>query len=98
MTLNEFKTRCFVGNGQWIYEPKAAQVEIFDKNHKSIFGSFELLTNSLETKNTVEISGGLGEAKAQYIVLKIQNYGIIPEGKQGAGNKAWTFIDEIIIN
>ena len=30
--------------------------------------------------------------------LKIPNYGIIPEGKQGAGNKAWTFIDEIIIN
>ena len=28
----------------------------------------------------------------------IPNYGTIPEGKQGAGNKAWTFIDEIIIN
>ena len=31
------------------------------------------------------------------ILLKILNYGIIPEGKQGSGNKAWTFIDEIII-
>ena len=31
------------------------------------------------------------------LTLKIPNYGIIPQGKQGAGHKAWTFIDEIII-
>ena len=31
------------------------------------------------------------------IKLTITNYGIIPDGKQGSGNKAWTFIDEIII-
>jgi len=31
------------------------------------------------------------------IKLTIPNYGIIPKGKQGSGNKAWTFIDEIII-
>ena len=34
---------------------------------------------------------------ATKVILVIPNYGIIPEGKQGAGNKAWTFIDEIII-
>ena len=33
----------------------------------------------------------------RFIKIVIPNYGIIPEGKQGAGNKAWTFIDEIII-
>lgn len=31
------------------------------------------------------------------IVLLIPNYGTIPEGQQGAGNKAWTFIDEIVV-
>ena len=35
--------------------------------------------------------------KYRYIKMKIPNYGIIPEGKQGAGHKAWTFIDEIIV-
>ena len=29
--------------------------------------------------------------------ITIPNYGVIEEGKQGAGHKAWTFIDEIII-
>jgi hexosaminidase len=31
------------------------------------------------------------------LILKIPSYGTIPDGLQGAGNKAWTFIDEIII-
>jgi hexosaminidase len=31
------------------------------------------------------------------MIITIPNYGIIPEGKQGAGHKAWLFIDEIII-
>lgn len=35
--------------------------------------------------------------KSQNVKFVIPNYGIIPERHQGAGNKAWTFIDEIII-
>ena len=38
------------------------------------------------------------EQRSRYIKLRVPNYGIIPDGSQGAGNKAWTFIDEIIIN
>ena len=34
---------------------------------------------------------------AKKIVVKVPNYGKIPEGRQGAGNKAWTFIDEIVV-
>ena len=35
--------------------------------------------------------------KAKKIKIIIPNYGIIPEGKQGVGHKAWTFIDEIVV-
>jgi len=31
------------------------------------------------------------------ISIVVKNYGIIEDGKQGAGHKAWMFIDEIII-
>ena len=37
-------------------------------------------------------------SKVDQIKIIIPNYGIIPDNKQGAGHKAWTFIDEIIIN
>ena len=35
--------------------------------------------------------------KAQYVTITIPNYGIIEEGKRGAGKLAWLFLDEIII-
>lgn len=35
--------------------------------------------------------------KPRYITLTIPNYGVIPDGLQGAGHKAWTFIDEIVV-
>ena len=35
--------------------------------------------------------------KNRYIKIIVKNYGIIPKGKEGEGHKAWTFIDEIIV-
>ncbi len=32
---------------------------------------------------------------ARYLKIKIKNKGIIPQGKNGAGEKAWLFVDEI---
>jgi hexosaminidase len=30
--------------------------------------------------------------------MVMKNYGIIPSGMDGAGNKAWMFVDEIILD
>ena len=89
--INTIETRFYNGNGQWIYAPKAVKLAFDDDDFKyiSVF-NFE---NSF-TKFNFEIEG----KKARVLGFKIQNYGIISEDKQGAGNKAWTFIDEIIIN
>jgi len=35
---------------------------------------------------------------ARFVKVLVKNVGIIPEGKTGAGNKAWLFVDEIEIN
>ena len=64
---------------------------------------YKINTQNEVTKNLVDINYIFTkpkhlDIKVKTIILKIPNYGIIPEGKQGAGNKAWTFIDEIIIN
>ncbi|MEZ4780475.1 MAG: family 20 glycosylhydrolase [Flavobacteriaceae bacterium] len=89
--INSIETRFHNGNGQWIYAPKEMTV-IFDneadKQHINIPTSKENLVN-------VAINA---KVSSKTITLKIPNYGIIKEGKQGAGNKAWTFIDEIIVN
>ncbi|WP_347922162.1 family 20 glycosylhydrolase [Pontimicrobium sp. SW4] len=88
--INSIETRFHNGQGQWIYAPKQIAIS-YDNNEESIIAipsSGELLV----PLNIIKVG------KAKTIRLSIPNYGVIPEGKQGAGNKAWTFIDEIIVN
>jgi hexosaminidase len=88
--INNISTRFHNGNGQWIYAPKEISIE-FDNEQKRSFvlkNNGNLLVNFNETFKQKVI---------KKIKLTITNYGIIPDGKQGSGNKAWTFIDEIII-
>ena len=89
--VNSITTRFHNGNGQWIYAPKEIQVQ-FD-NEEAIFTA---KTNPTELLVPVKLNN-FGEKTVQKIQLSIPNYGKIPEGKQGAGYRAWTFIDEIII-
>lgn len=88
--INSISTRFHNGNGQWIYAPKEISIE-FDNGEK----------RTILLKNNNELLVAVFEKFEQKVVKKLQitipNYGIIPEEKQGAGNKAWTFIDEIII-
>ncbi|OUR95111.1 beta-N-acetylhexosaminidase [Flavobacteriales bacterium 34_180_T64] len=90
-SINEIKTRFHNGNGQWIYAPKTILVK-FDNGEFSEYdlnASDELIKNWTMNFNSIA---------AKQITLSIPNFGKIPEGNQGSGHKAWTFIDEIIIN
>ena len=33
----------------------------------------------------------------QFVKVTVENFGIIPDGQPGAGNKAWLFADEITV-
>lgn len=91
--ISSISTRFFNAKGSWIYAPK--QIGIRFDNEKSV-DIFELITSKDLIINSKGDYSGF-QKKARYIHLIIPNYGIIAEGKQGAGNKAWTFIDEIIV-
>jgi hexosaminidase len=86
--IDSLSTRFYNGQGQWIYAPKGLEIHLDNKEFKYNFTESEKLMLGVEYKIV---------SKTRYITLKVKNYGIIPEGKQGAGNKAWTFIDEIRI-
>ena len=87
--ISSIETRFHNGQGQWIYAPKEIKIEFDDETEiLSIPDTKDILVN-VSMKKSVS---------TRIIKLKIPSYGIIPEGKQGSGNNAWTFIDEIIIN
>ncbi|MDG4714935.1 beta-N-acetylhexosaminidase [Winogradskyella marincola] len=104
--INSFEVRFYESNGQWIYLPdKVIVTYVDDENNfsndmrvefsKPFFEDTER-TKKINLECIVFESGN--SCKTRYIKIKVKNYGTIPEGKQGAGNKAWTFIDEIIVN
>ena len=96
-SLHSITTRFFNANGQWIYAPRFVKVSFSNNN--------ETFSNPLQQEILVEdiaqlitpLSINLDGVEARYVKFEVINYGYIPEGAQGAGNKAWTFIDEIII-
>ncbi len=98
--VNHFTLHCLQNTNAWIVYPKSLtwwgstdniiwdQITHFETNasashHGEMTQSFEYKT---ETKN-----------KYRYIKVKAASYGTLPDGHQGAGNKAWVFADEIIV-
>ena len=90
MDVNSISTRFNNQNGSWIYAPSQVIV--------SFPGKEEFIPIELEQSEEKIVDLKL-ETKivTRYIKLKLINYGIIPDGKQGAGHKPWLFIDEIVV-
>jgi hexosaminidase len=88
--INSISIRFYNGSGQWIYAPPKVLIS-FDGN------SFDSFKTGFSEALLVNFNQEFKNKTSNIIKFKIPNYGIIPEGKQGAGNKAWTFIDEIIV-
>lgn len=95
---HRLKLRFFNAPGQWIYAPKEVTLKIV-LDDGQVISSKALAKHSSERIHEV-VFDGLSKNNillAKRIVMEIPNYGMIPQGRQGAGNKAWTFIDEIIL-
>ena len=89
--INTITTRFFNANGQWIYPPK--RVTVYVNEDITAYSADVSVIDDLTAKVAVKFKNTMVTS----IRLKIPSYGIIPEGKEGAGHKPWTFIDEIII-
>ncbi|HAY3550258.1 family 20 glycosylhydrolase [Elizabethkingia meningoseptica] len=82
--------------GSWIYWPSAAKVYVSDngtdfKEVKSIDAA------AIQQSNGV-VSLSFPKQNARFIKVEIKNLGKIADGKSGAGNDAWLFVDEIAVN
>lgn len=94
--ISEINTRFFDANGQWIYAPKKvlAYVSEDGKDYASYAQENDW---TISNNGTIKALKHNKKVSARFIKLIVENYGVIPDGLQGAGNNAWTFIDEIKI-
>jgi hexosaminidase len=89
--VSTITTRFYNANGQWIYAPVAVGLYAMDMENSIGISAAEDETLREVTLRLID------PEEITSLILKIENFGVIPEGLQGAGNKAWTFIDEIVV-
>jgi len=94
--ISSISTRFYNANGQWIYVPKEVSFGYLDVDNSKMVQGIAPVKNNNET--IVPFILNFTDAiTVESIEISIENYGTIPEGLQGAGNKAWTFLDEIVV-
>jgi hexosaminidase len=95
MKINSISTRFYNAPGQWIYTPKEIGISYVNNEDGRTLNNINQIKDS--TSLIVPHTFKFEEITTQHIEIFIPNYGTIPEGLQGAGNEAWTFIDEIVV-
>ncbi|WP_420573119.1 beta-N-acetylhexosaminidase [Kordia sp.] len=93
--ISSISTRFYNANGQWIYAPKEIGISYVNEEDGRTLHQINQIKNTDATliPHTFQIE----EVTTQHIEIHIPNHGMIPDGMQGAGNKAWTFLDEIVV-
>ncbi len=87
---------CLRQTSSWIWRPQSA--EVFGSGEGQNWYSLKM-TDDFEDKNDGTGKGmmtmSFRATYAQYLKVVVTNWGEIPAGNPGAGNKAWLFVDEI---
>ncbi len=83
----------------WIFLPVVLEVSL--STDGKIFSEPAVTKNSIDPKTegafTQEIAVEFPDLKARFIKVKAQNQGVCPEWHRGAGDKAWLFVDEVMV-
>ena len=96
--INSITTRFYHAPGQWVYAPDNLKVEMELPDSGTVIDEFDIeLSENLAVITTKhEFPKGM-PLNVRQLKLIIPNFGTIPDGNQGAGNPAWTFIDEVVV-
>lgn len=96
--ISKVTTRFYDANGQWIYAPPTASLSLQLEDGRLVSTLSRVVPSEDENIAIVDlIVSDDPEVVTKKMTLTIPNYGTIPKGSQGEGHKAWTFIDEIVI-
>ncbi len=98
--VNKIILHYFEQNASWIYAPANVTVHYMYNDGTSEIAPLGPATK-IESKDVIANDNGTSKIEitspqsCRYIRVVAKNYGKIPDGKPGAGEKAWLFVDEI---
>lgn len=92
--IEKVALRFFHSPGQWVYAPKRVKISTWDDAAES----WKVISQSEVEAPKGKIAAlqlDFEKTSTSKIQVEIEHYGEIEAGKQGAGHKAWLFVDEI---
>jgi hexosaminidase len=96
MDIARIRVDALADESSWIYLPKSVDVYI-SSDSISWTKLTSLRSDDIQKfKRTIDIR--FTKTTARYVNIRAQGLGKIPDGKPGAGENAWLFIDEILID
>ncbi|MHA6246750.1 glycoside hydrolase family 20 protein [Pontibacter sp. CAU 1760] len=95
--INNVVVHALNQGGTYVYPPKGVEVygSADGKNFKPL-GATNAVSKVAGSKAIMKVD--IAPATTRYVKVAVKNTGTVPAGKQGAGEKAWLFLDEIEIN
>jgi hexosaminidase len=97
--INNLALGCVQNYRSWIFFPQSVKFElsIDGQNFTEIKTVNNTISANDKTIQTHDFSVQFPAIKARYVRVVAKNLGVCPEGHSGAGQAAWLFADELII-
>ncbi len=84
--------------GAWIYPPRGMEVYgSADGQNFTLLAKREVLAQTKAGSHAETVVLETPNAKTRYLKVVVQKFGVIPAGAPGAGEGAWVFVDEIMV-
>ena len=96
--VNSISCHFLSNQASWIFLPKSVAIETSKdgKDFKSVDNQSSFSQNKQKEPFIMPVLFNL-KNEIKYIRFRAKNQSVCPEGHQGAGGKAWLFIDEIVV-
>lgn len=98
-SINTISASFYQNTGTWIFMPAKVTFEILDENKKKVAKTVLKPDATEEVKGVIieEIKADFENTTGRYIKVFAKNIKTIPNWHEGAGAKAWIFVDEVIV-
>ncbi len=98
--INQVECGFLLNQGSWIFIPEKVVISISeDGNDYEIIKTFN--NNARKLNDNIKVrkfKTEINNSSARFIKIHAKNIGTCPDWHAGAGEKAWLFVDEIIIH
>ncbi len=98
VAISKISLHCLNQNSSWIYLPSEIEVSFIpyvDTTIVTRHPPIESLFKTVSNKNNTQILQLTEPKTCRYLKIVAKNFGKIPAGNPGQGEKAWLFVDEI---